>query len=35
MLEVIKLGSDPEELKGSYDVWLGLVQDLKTICSEL
>ncbi len=33
MLEVIKLGSGPEDLKGSYDVWLGLVRDLKAICS--
>jgi hypothetical protein len=35
LLEVIKLGSDPEGIKGSYDVWLGLVRDLKAICSNL
>jgi len=34
MLEVIKLGSSPDDIKGSYDIWCGLVGDLKTICSE-
>ncbi|HEX2946679.1 MAG TPA: DUF4037 domain-containing protein [Clostridia bacterium] len=35
MLEAIKLGSSSEGIKGSDDVWCGLVRDLKVICSEI
>lgn len=33
LLEVIRLGSNPDGIEESYRLWCGLIQDLKQICS--